>query len=40
MGYPFNARLGDAIPDIVMANSNMAFRDFTIRRMADVDTDD
>jgi hypothetical protein len=40
MGYPFNARLGDAIPDIVMANSNMAFRDFTIRRMADVDADD
>jgi hypothetical protein len=40
MGYPFNARLADSLPDTVMANANMAFCDFTIRRMADVDTDD
>ena len=40
MGYPFNARFPDSLPDTVMANANMAFRDFTIRRMPDVDTDD
>jgi hypothetical protein len=40
MGYPFNARFADSVPDVVMANANMAFRDFTIRRMADVDSDD
>ena len=40
MGYPFNARFADSITDTVMANANMAFGDFTIRRMPDVDTDD
>jgi hypothetical protein len=40
MGYPFNAPFGDGITDVVMANANMAFRDFTIRRMPDVDSDD
>ena len=37
---PFNARFADAITDVAMANANMAFRDFTIRRMPDVDSDD
>jgi hypothetical protein len=40
MGYPFDQPFADAIPDVVMANASMAFRDFTIRRQADVDTDD
>ncbi len=39
MGYPFDARFADPIADVIMANANMAFRDFTIRRMPDVDID-
>jgi hemocyanin-like protein len=36
MGYPFDRPFADPVRDTIMANSNMAFRDITIRRAPDV----
>lgn len=40
MGYPFNARFADSSINVFMANANIGVRDFVIRRMPDVDSDD